>query len=276
MFLPRRFVQFLFAATVMGLPLAARSTDGAPPNAPAQTGLPVEAKSINNLPGPSAPPKVNPTLSDEMRGDIYMARKRYREAIDTYRKGDPNSPILTNKIGIAYHQMLQFDLAKKNYEKAIKLKPDYPEAINNLGTIYYARKSYRRAIGYYKRALRLEPKSASMMVNLGSAYFGRKDYIHASELYSEAIEVDPLVFERKSQYGELLQERSIDDRAKFHLELAKAYAKRNDAEHALVYLRKALEEGVKDRDKIPNLPEFASIRTDMAFQELIASAPKPL
>lgn len=274
MFLPRSLVKLSFAAGVVCLPLAAQTGTATPSGLSDHNRMPVQAKAAG--PMPTTPQQVNPPLSDEMRGDIYMARKRYRDAIDMYRKGDPKSPVLTNKIGIAYHQLTQLDLAKKNYEKAIKLKPDYPEAINNLGTIYYSQKSYRRAIGYYKRALRLEPNSASMMVNLGSAYFGRKDYIHASELYSKALEVDPLVFERKSQYGELLQERSVDDRAKFHLELAKAYAKRNDVEHALIYLRKALEEGVKDREKIPSLPEFAALKTDVGFQELMASAPKPL
>ena len=57
-------------------------------------------------------------LTTEMRGDIFMARKMYREAIDAYRKGDPNSAVLNNKIGIAFHQMLQWDQAKKSYERA--------------------------------------------------------------------------------------------------------------------------------------------------------------
>jgi len=90
-----------------------------------------------------------------MRGDIYMARKMYREAVDSYRQA-PATAILTNKIGIAFHQMLLLNLAKKNYEQAIKLDPKYAEAINNLGTIYYSQKSYRRAISSYKRALLLE------------------------------------------------------------------------------------------------------------------------
>ena len=78
-----------------------------------------------------------------MRGDIYMARKMYREAVDTYRQG-PDNAVLTNKIGIAFHQMLLLKLAKKNYERAIKLDPKYAEAINNLGTIYYSQKTWHR------------------------------------------------------------------------------------------------------------------------------------
>jgi tetratricopeptide (TPR) repeat protein len=246
---------------------------------PAQQAPPFDATSLvaSNTSVPSVPAaQPLPTLTVEMRGDIFMARKMFREAIDSYRKGDPNSAVLNNKIGIAFHQLLQLDHAKKSYERAIKINPSYAEAINNLGTIYYAEKSYRRSVGYYKRALRFEPNSASIMVNLGSAYFSRHEFEHASELYSRALSIDPEVFERRSQYGELLQERSIDDRAKFHLYLARTYAKAGANERALSYLRKALEEGVKERDKIPSMPEFATLKTEPAFLELLASAPKPL
>ncbi len=225
---------------------------------------------------PSANPVVPKPISTEVRGDIYMARKMYREAIDMYRQGPPDSAVLTNKIGIAFHQLMQLDLAKKNYERAIKLDPKYSEAINNLGTIYYAQKSYRRAIGYYKRALRYTPPSASIYSNLGAAYFGRKDYKRATEYYEEALKLDPDVFEHHSTFGTLMQERTVDERATFHLYLAKFYAKTGANDRALIYLRKALEEGVKDREKIPSMPEFVSLKTDPAFKLLLAENPKPL
>src|SRR5262249_39984556 len=113
---------------------------------------------------PSAPP-VRTDLSPEMRGDIYMARKMYREAIDTFRSGSPKDPVLLNKTGIAYHQLAQLNLARKSYEQALKVKPDYVEALNNLGTVYYSQKSYRRAISWYTKAIKLaphEPRSASI------------------------------------------------------------------------------------------------------------------
>jgi len=47
-----------------------------------------------------------------------MARKMYREAIETYSEGPKDSPILANKIGIGYHQLLSLDLAKRNYDRA--------------------------------------------------------------------------------------------------------------------------------------------------------------
>src|SRR5437660_4615471 len=89
-------------------------------------------------------------LSVEMRGDIFMASKMYREAAEMYKQA-PESAVIANKTGIAYHQMLDLNMAKKYYERSLKLDPNYSEAVNNLGTVYYAQKSYRRAINQYKK-----------------------------------------------------------------------------------------------------------------------------
>ena len=86
-----------------------------------------------------------------------MARKMFREAIDVYTLGADSNAILSNKLGIAYHQMLQLDMARKYYVQAIRLNPKYAEAVNNLGTIYYARKQYRKSIGQYNKAIKLAP-----------------------------------------------------------------------------------------------------------------------
>jgi tetratricopeptide (TPR) repeat protein len=219
------------------------------------------------------PPR--PVLTLEMRGDIYMARKQFRDAIDIFHEC-PESAVIENKIGIGYHQLYELKLAKKSYQKAIKLNSKYAEAVNNLGTVYYAERSFRKSIKYYKRALKLQPASASIWANLGSAYFAKHDFKHAAKAYDQALTLDPMVFDHHSQYGTLLQERTLEDRAKFHMYLAKAFAQRGDKEKAVLYLRKALEEGIKDRSKIPEIPEFASLKTDSAFQQLLLENPKPL
>lgn len=231
----------------------------------------------NFQPGPTVPTQaVQPPVTNELRGDIYMARKMYRDAIDMYRDGPSDSAVLANKIGIAFHQLSQLDLARKNYERAIKLNPRYSEAINNLGTIYYSQKSYRRSINLYKRALKVSSPAASIYANLGASYFARKDYKQATVYYQKALELDPDVFEHHGNFGTIMQERDVEERATYHLYLAKMYASTGSAERALIYLRKALEEGVKDRSKIPDMPEFASLKRDPAFAQLLAQNPKPL
>lgn len=214
-------------------------------------------------------------VSAEMRGDIFMARKEYRDAVDAYREAPPTA-IIYNKIGIAYHQMAQLDAAKKQYERSIKANPKYAEAINNLGAVYYAKKSYRRAVGQYRKALKLSPNSASIYSNLGTAYFARKNYKHALEAYQQALALDPEVFEHKSTHGVLLQERSVEERAKFHYYLAKTYAKAGMNDRALLYIRKALEEGFKERQKFQEDPEFAKLKDLPEFQQLMAMEPRVL
>src|ERR1035438_1542321 len=140
-----------------------------------------------------------PALSVETRGDILMARKMYREAIDVFREDKSKNAVVSNKIGIAYHQMQQLDNARKYYEQAVRFRPGYAEAINNLGTVYYAKKSFGKSIGYYRKALKYAPKSASIYSNLGTAYFARKKYKEAMETYQTALKLDPDVFETQDR-----------------------------------------------------------------------------
>jgi tetratricopeptide (TPR) repeat protein len=235
--------------------------------APAQN-----AASTVTAPAEAAPLR---TLSAEERGDIQMARKMYREAIETYRQA-PETPALLNKIGIAYHQFTDLANAQKAYERAVKLDPNYTAAINNLGTVYYSKKSYRRAIGQYKRVLRLNPDSASTLANLGSAYFARKQYELASENYQKALALDPQVFESRNGTGSVVRDRSVGDRPTFFYYLAKSYAKAGMKEQAMNYIRKALEEGFKERKKFTDDPEFAGLQKDPEFLALMALEPKVL
>ena len=240
--------------------------------------VPIVSAQENSL-VPSKPDVPKPVLTPETRGDIYMARKMYREAIDTFKEGSSKDPVLMNKIGIAYHQMMQLDNARKSYEQALKLKPTYVEAMNNLGTIYYTKKSYRRAISWYTKALKAAPddgKSASIYMNMGTAYFARKKYDKATEAYQTAMKIDPDVFERHGNVGVILEERSVEEKAKYHFYLAKLYAKQNRADLALQYLRKCLEEGFKEKKKLEEEDDFAGLRDLPEFKELLAKEQRVL
>lgn len=215
-------------------------------------------------------------LSSEARADIFMARKMYREAIETYLLDKKPGAVVLNKVGIAYHQTGDLNTAERYYRKAIKARRDYAEAINNLGTIQYAKKSYRRAVSSYKQALKYSPNSASIHSNLGTAWFARKRYREAMECYERAMSLDPDVFEHRSSMGVLLQERSVAERAKFHYYLAKAYAKQGRQELALQYIRKSLEEGFKERAKYLEESEFAQLRTLPEFEVLMKLEPRVL
>jgi tetratricopeptide (TPR) repeat protein len=221
------------------------------------------------LPAQSDPPKPE-ELTPEKRADIYMARKMYREAIEQYRKM-PQTAVILNKLGIAYHQLMDFRTAERHYKMALKKNPKYPEASNNLGTIYYANRSYRKAVNQYKKALKLSPESASIYSNLGTAYFARKQYENAVNAYQEALKRDPEVFETKSSFGMMLRNTNVEERAKFHYFLAKSYAQAGITDRALLSIRRALESGFKDRQKFIEEKEFAGLQELPEFKELMAA-----
>jgi tetratricopeptide (TPR) repeat protein len=248
------------------------SGSSAAQTAPAQASSLLDSSRVSK---PSVPePKIE--LTPEARGDVFMARKMYREAIESYRQGPANSAVIWNKVGIAYHQLLDLNDARKNYEHALKLDPKYSEAVNNLGTVYYAHKKYGAAVRRYEKALKLKPDTASYYSNLGTAYFARKEYKKAAIAYQTAVKLDPDIFENHSTFGTTLQERSVEEFAKFHYFLARTYAKSGQNERALLYIRKSLEEGFKDRKLFMEEPEFANLRTTQEFKDLMALEPRVL
>ena len=74
----------------------------------------------------------------------------------------------------------------------------------------------------------------------------------------------------------LLEERNVEERAKFHFHMAKLYAQASRNDLALQYLRKALEEGFKDKKKIEEDPDFQAMRDLPEFKELLALEPRVL
>jgi tetratricopeptide (TPR) repeat protein len=225
----------------------------------------------------TAPPE--PTfapLTPEQHGDLFMARRMFREAIAVYKTAPQNSPVIWNKIGIAWHNLGEFPLARTSYEHALKVDKTYAEAINNLGTIYYAEKKYRTAINRYKRALALAPEKASFWSNLGTAYFQQGKYPLMRDAYVKAISLDPEIFEHRGIAGTEMQERTVADRARMHFELACLYAKIGKDDLALQYLRHSFEEGFKDKDKVRKSPEFAGMLENPEFIEVMALEPRVL
>ena len=228
-----------------------------------------------SLPQRTAPESEH-MLTPDQRGDVFMARKMYREAIDAYREGSLTSAVTWNKIGIAYHQLGDFAAARKNYERSMKLDKKYADAVNNVGTVYYALKKYRSAITRYRKAIELAPETASFWSNLGTAYYSRGKFEDMAQAYQKALSIDPNIFEHRGTVGTELQDRTVADRARYHYELARMYAHAGKNELALQYLRKSLEEGYKEKAKLTEVPEFADLRETPEFKELLTLEPRVL
>ena len=139
--------------------------------------------------------------------------------------------------------------------------------------IFYLEKKYGKAIKRYEDAIKLRQDSASFYSNLGAAYFSRKEFEKASLAYNQALRIDPDIFERTSHTGVQAQMSSPGDRAHFYYVLAKLYAKSGIADRSLQYLRRAMEEGYRGIEDVYKDEEFAALRKDPRFTELMAARP---
>jgi tetratricopeptide (TPR) repeat protein len=231
-----------------------------------------------------APPmsQVKPPSQDasavelEKQGDELRAEKAYLDALDYFRAAlakQPDNPPVWNKIGIVNLLLQRYREAAKDFEQAIKRDRKFAEVYNNLGVVEYERKKYGAAIKQYKKAIALSPDSASFYSNLGAAHFARKDFEHASEAYTVALHLDPLIFERTSHTGISAQMSSPEDRAHYDYVVAKIFAKMGDSDHSLQYLRAAMENGYAGVNEALTDPEFADLRKDARFTDLMKARP---
>jgi tetratricopeptide (TPR) repeat protein len=212
----------------------------------------------------------------EQQADLLRTEKSYLDALDYYEAALSRSTtkaVLLNKIGITDLQLQRYSDAHKNFQRAVKADKSFAEAYNNLGVIYYLQKKYGKAIKEYEKSLKLRDDSASFHSNLATAYFSKKQFEMAMVEYSRALQLDPDIFERTSQTGIAAQMSSPEDRAHYDYMVAKMYARLGVPDRSLEYLRKAMEEGYKDINKVYEDAEFATLRKDPRFTQLMAQRP---
>ena len=222
------------------------------------------------------PPSPDATVSDlETRGDELHGQKMYFDAIDYYRAalrkitGSGQAKIL-NKICRTQLVMTRWHDGQKSCQQAIKADRNMPDPYNNLGVAYYEEKKYGAAIKQYHKAIELDDSAASFHSNLGAALFAKKDFEKSAEAYRRALELDPDVFERSSRQGVQAQVPRPEDRARYDYTVAKLYARMGYSDRSLEYLRKAMEDGYKDFKNVYKDEEFAELRKDKRFTELMA------
>lgn len=228
---------------------------------------------------PSPVPNPNASASDlERQGDELRAEKRYLDALDFYSAAIAKQPtaLLWNKKGMAYLFLQKYPEATKCFSRAIKVDRNSPEGYNNRGYMEQRAKDYNKAIRYYKKALALQPSDAVFHYNMGSSYFCKHQFDLAAQQYHAAYVLDPDIFNRVSKMGVMAQSGSPEDRAAFSFMVARMYAQAGDVDHSLEYLRKAMEEGYKDIKKVYTDSEFATLRTDKRFEELMSQKPQAI
>ncbi len=108
--------------------------------------------------------------------------------------------------GNKFNESYENDKSIKEYEQAIKLKPDLPYAYSYLGATLNAVGNYKNAIKKIKTAIKLNPQYAEAYNNFGTALknAGRPDESIIN--YKKAIELNPSLLEAHYNLGNTLIE----------------------------------------------------------------------
>ncbi|HEY0796150.1 MAG TPA: tetratricopeptide repeat protein [Acidisarcina sp.] len=269
-------VAVMFVATLIFSPVA--NAQLKPGSAPADKTLddaaPDPAPALRSRQNPAKPASLDSAperqrSEPEELGDLYVVRHRYLDAVSAYQAIAGNSPIIWNKLGIAYQHLFNIQAARGCYEHSLSLDPRYPEALNNFGTVLYAERNYSGAARYYNRALKLSPHSAAIYANLGTAHFAKGDYKRGAKAYREAFHIDPGVFDEESS-NKIQEPGSREARAMLSFHLAKFYAGARMNDRALQCLRDALDNGFRDKKRLMADEELAELRETQGFRQLLS------
>jgi tetratricopeptide (TPR) repeat protein len=219
---------------------------------------------------------MTPQEKNEMRAELFMARKEYEEAVKAYKIvliDDPHNAKVLNFVGMAYQQIGDGEQAERYYKLAVRADKKDPNALNNLGTVEYSEQRYGKAIKYYQKAIDRGNAAATVYTNLGYAYCSVKEYPKAMAVFGQALALDPEVFDHKGNAGSVLQQRSAPDPGALHFMLAKSYGKIGDAERAARYLKMSRDEGYKEFRTAERDPDFAKVIKDPRLQEVLQVQP---
>lgn len=114
----------------------------------------------------------------------------------------PNNDDAYVSRGGFYNDQGQYELAIKDFNRAIALNPNYAEAFNNRGLAYLRRKDYEKAYEDFSRAVTLDKNLAEGYHNRSEIYKIRGEFEKAIHECNKAIEI-------RFDYKEALNDRAI-------------------------------------------------------------------
>ncbi len=187
---------------------------------------------------------------------LYLAsRGRKQEAlteIKLARELDPKSLIINANVGWCYYLAGDYDKAIEAAKQTIRLDPSFGVAYGYLSQAYMEKGQFREAIEASQKYVSLEPGNLSRQAELASAYAraGRKQ--DAEEILQS--------------FHQMKNSRYISP-----YELAMIYAGLRDKEKTLDWLEKAYKERSGRLANLQVHPQFAFLRGDSRFEEIIAA-----
>ena len=106
-------------------------------------------------------------------------------------KDSPMSSRAHDNLGFTYEHMGNYEVAIKEFIKAVELKPDNFRALSNLGVALAKIKEYNKSIFYLEESLKINPYRYKTYNKLGLVYSEIGDYEPAIAMQKKAIILNP-------------------------------------------------------------------------------------
>jgi Flp pilus assembly protein TadD len=163
--------------------------------------------------------------------------------------------VALNNLGMALARKGQTDEAIRQYQEALRLKPDYAEPHYNLGNLLARAGQIDEAMREYQEAVRLKPDYAAAHNNLGFALARKGQMDQAIRQYQEAIHLKPdyagahynlgFALVRLGQTDEAIRQlqeavRLKPDYAEAHYSLGNELAKKGQIDEAITHYQEAI------------------------------------
>ena len=158
-------------------------------------------------------------LAHRRLGEAYLRDGNFQAARVELQKSirlNPEDKEAHYLLGLVYDRGLgQLQAALEAYQEALRLDPEYSEAHNALGGLYGKMGRWEDAIQAFQRALKnpLYREPAPAHFNLGLAYYHLKRYDEAMAAFADAIRVDPAYLDPRMWRGITLYEQGKDREA---------------------------------------------------------------
>lgn len=176
---------------------------------------------------------------------------------------------LWNKMGISYQLLFNLKDATRCYKQSLKLDARNPKVLNNLATVYASLKEYGQADRMYHKALKFDPRSALVLKNLGTNELAERRFDMGWATYQRALAIDPRIF--AGHMGPTVEDpSSVEQRGAMNYFVALGCARSGYTDCALQHLRMAIDEGFTDGKKVAANDEFAGLRSNPEFIQLVA------
>lgn len=184
---------------------------------------------------------------------FLIAMGRFEEAKERLKRAqeiDPVSPLINTTVGFPYFFAGEYDEAAKQYKKTLEEDPNFGLAHAALGDVYIEQKRYDEAIEEYKKVGPLREREVSVLPSLGFAYAVSGDTDAALDALKQLLELSLAHYVSP-------------------IAIATIYLGLGDRAKTLEWLEKAYKERTTRLAFLKVQPNFAPLRSDPDFMDIL-------